>query len=369
VPSRSVVVFGDDRAALAVAGGLALAGHDVVLWESPSADIPVAVPCERPLIRLSGAGGEREATLAAATSDPFEALAAGDVLLTCASPHGLSAVADQVLPLIEPRHTMVLLAGGLHPLAAAKWLHDRGRSGLPTLVASDTAPFAGLSFAGDRLHIAAAAAHVGFGVFPACRTEATIAVLADLFPGATAHAHVLAAALATVEPMLRATALLMNLGAVERPRAGFSLFEDGFTQGVTRVAEALDGERLALGTALGLDLPVAAEALHAWGLSPDGDLWAAVNGSFALTQASDADLSVAGRLAADVAFGLRAWVELADQLDVPAPLARSLMELFKAAMSVGLADSGWSLDDLGIAGMSGAALQRFLATGDDESAT
>ena len=368
VPDRSVVILGGDPIALAVAGRLALGGHRVVLWEAPSARASVAAPGERPQLTLSGAGGEAVATLAAATSDPFEALAAGDVLLTCAPLHPRSAFTDLLLPLVEPRHTLVLLPGSLSSLAHAKWLRDRGRGagGLPTLVESDTAPVVSHMVAPDGVHVSAVVANTGFGVFPACRTAGTMTVLQELFPGARAHVHVAAAALAAVVPFLRAPALVMNAAAGERPRAGLSLFEDAFTPGVGRVAEALDAERLALAAALGLDLPTAAEALHAWGLGPRGNLWATVNGSLALTRTPDTDAAPEERLVDEVAFGLRPWVELADQLGVPAPVCRSLVELCVVATGADQWAPGRSLDDLGIAGMSAAALGRFLDTGSDE---
>jgi len=363
---RSVVVLGGDYGALAVAGRLALDGHHVVLWEAPSSQGAGVSSSKRTRLTLSGVGGEAVATIATATSDPFEALAAGDVLLTCAPPHAQETLAGLVLPLVEPRHTLVLLSGGLSSLAHAKWLRDRGRVDLPTLVTSDTAPFLAYGLAPDRLRVTAVAANVGFGVFPSCRTDAAMAVLEDLFPGARAHAHVVAAALATLGPFLRAPALLMSIGITGRPRPGASLFDDAFTPAVARVAEALDGERLALAAALGLELPTAAESLHAWGLGPRGDLWSAVNGSFALTQTPDADARQAGWLADDATFGLRPWVELGEQLGVPMHLAGSLLALRDAAVEPDRRHPGWSLDDLGIAGMSSAALRDFLVTGSDE---
>jgi hypothetical protein len=368
VPSGAVVVLGGGGAGLALAGRLALDGHRVVLWEAPLGREPGVLPGECPQLRFGGAGGEAVATLAAATSDPFEAMAAGDVLLSCASPRERTGFTDLLLPLVEPRHTLVLMPGSLGSLAHAKWLRDRGRGagGLPTLVESDTPPLVGHALGPDRIQLSAIVANPGFGVFPACRTVAAMVMLRELFPGAQAYAHVVAAALAAVVPFLRAPASLMNAGALARTGAAFSLFEDGFTPGVARVAEALDAERLALAAALGLDLPAAAEALCAWGLGPRGDLWAAVNGSFALTRTPDSETTPADRLAGDVDYCLRPWVELADQLDVAAPPCRERVGGKDGATRPGRRQTGWSLDDLGIAGMTAAALGRFLDTGNDE---
>ena len=366
MPDGSVVVLGSDCASLALAGRLALDGHRVVLWEAPPGGGSVAAPRDSGL-RLEGAAGRGAVTLAAVTRDPFEAMAAGDVLLTCASLHERVMFNDLLRPLMEPRHTLVLMPGSLNSLAHAKWLRDHGRGvgGFPTLVESDAAPAVSHLSGPDRIYISSVVAAPGFGVFPASRTAATMDVLRQLFPGAQAHSHVIAAALAAVAPFLRAPALLMNWGAVERSRVSFSLFEDGFTPSVARVAEALDGERLALAVALGLHLPTAAEALYAWGIAPRGDLWAAVNGSYALTHSPDPEMP-ADRLAEDVGFGLRPWIELAGRLGVPMPVSRSLVGLCAVAIGPDRGRADWSLDDLGIAGMTAAALGRFLDTGNDE---
>ena len=368
MPSGSVVVLGGDCAGLAVAGRLARGGHRVVLWEAPPAAGPTAPPREHRQLRLSGAGGEAVAPLAITTSAPFEAMAAGDVLVTCASLHEQAVFNDLLLPLVEPRHMLVLLPGGLSSLAHAKWLRDRGRgvAGLPTLAESDTSPVVCHLVGPDHIHVSAVVDGPGFGVFPASRTAATMATLQELFPCSRAYPHVVAAALAAVASFLRAPALLMNAAVVEHAGAGFSPFRDGFTLGVSRVGEALDAERLALAAALGLDLPTAAEELCAWGIGPRGDLWAAVNGSFALTQVADPEATPLERLADDVGFGLRLWVELAGQLGVPAPVTRSLVELHAAAIGPDRRQMDRSLDDLGIAGMTAAALGRFLDTGNDE---
>ncbi len=365
MPSRTIVVVGGDTASLLVAAWLAAAGHQIVLWELRDGAMGPAGASAPGELMLSVAGRDTAVVFAGVTTDAFEALAAGDVVVTCAPPHAQQAFADAVLPLVEPRHLLVLPAGGLGSLACAKWLRDRGRWELPTFAESDTMPVLGDLEGPARLRVDAVASRLGFGVFPAERTAAARDPLVDLFPGARAHVHVLAAALAGVERFVRAPALVMNAGASERGGPPASLLADGFTREVARVAEALDGERCALARALGLDLPPAAEALCERGLSPGGDLWAAVHGSFALTRPPAAGVVPADLQADDVSFGVRLWVELGGALDVPMPVAGALLTLHDAARP----STGWAgrtLEDLGLAGLSGDALQRFLTTGTGE---
>jgi opine dehydrogenase len=375
VTSGTIVVLGSDAAGVAVAASLARDGREVVLWNGLLSPAAAARGCEGPSVRVRDIGGETVVKLAAVTTDLFAALAVGTVLVACTAPAAQAAFADFVLPLIEPRHTLVLPAGGLGSLFYAQWLHDRGRYTLPTFVETDMPPFVALHEAPDGVSILAAPAGLSAGVFPAQRTATALADVEHLLPGTRAAPHVLAAALAGVVPFLRAPALVLNAGAIERSLGRFALFEDGFTAGVARVAGVLDAERRAIGAALGLELPDAAAALHERGLSPLGDLWEAVNGSRALTyETAGEEATGAGPgsdPAAEAASILRQWVELAGLLGVDAPVAGGLLACGRAA-SAGVAagavapDAGRSLKDLGIAGMQPDALMRYLDTGSDE---
>lgn len=370
----TIVVLGATADALALAASLARDGREVVLWDGLPPAPAEGRGCLGYSIRLREPGGEFHVKLAAVTTDLFAALAVGDVLVACTAPCQQTAFAAHLLPLIEPRHTLILPAGGLASLRYAKWLRDRGWSALPTFVETDTVLLVAVREAPDGVRILATPTDPGVGVFPAERTEGTIPDVQRLFPGTRAVPHVLAAALAGVMPFLRAPALLLNAAVIERSRGGFALFEDGFTLGVARVAEALDAERRAIGAALRLDLADAAATLHELGLSPLGDLWEAVNGSHVLTRESvwgeEAGVALASG-PAEVAFILQPWVQIGSLLGVDVSVARGLLACAEAASAevrdgVAAQIPGWSLRDLGLDGMTADALTRFLETGRGE---
>jgi opine dehydrogenase len=285
------------------------------------------------------------------------------LLLVAEASHTDGALVDLVVPLLEPRHTLVLLAGGLGSLALAKWLRDRGRTDMPTLVESDGMHVLSGRVAADHVQVHAVVDRPGFGVFPSGRTSRTIDGLRCLFPGAHAHQNVVAAALASVTTFLRQATLLMNMATVERLGADHRVFDVGFTPSVARVVEALDRERLAIAAALELHLSPAAEALHERGLSPQGDLWAAVHGSYPLTRLPAAGTAVAGESLEEARRFFDVWVELAAKLDVPVPTYRALADLGRAVTGAGSAEAGSALESLGIAGMPVGGLVRFLETG------
>jgi hypothetical protein len=357
--SQRVVVAGTDDEALLVAGRLTLAGHEVVLLRS-AADAPWPGGADVAAgVRLRTPGGDRDLALAGVTSDPFEALAGCDAVLSCAPPHRLDTVTSLVLPLLEPGHVLVFLPGRLCSLAGAAWLRGRGRVDLPALVECDVAPFAGRRLVDGRLDLLSEAALPGFGVFPGGRASQAWPVLAELFPGAHLHPHVVAAALAAPQPFLRAAAGVVNAGAAGEP--GDAAIPLGFTPGVARLAGLLDRERLALARTLDLELPAAPDMLHRWGLAPLGDLWAAVNGSFVLAHATLGEGPPGAHLRDDLVFCLRPWIELATHLGVPMPLASSLLTVFEALAAE--EGGGWSLDDLGLAGLDAGGLLGYLESG------
>ena len=355
---RSVLCVGTHPESLLLGGCLTLAGHEVVLLETRPPGSKADAGAAGQSLRLLTASGEHEVRFAAVTSDPFEALGATDVVLICTPPHALSAVMALVLPLAEPHHTLVFLPGGLSGLACATWLRDRGRVDLPTLVGSDAAPFSGRVLADGRMEVLAATAMPGFGVFPARRADDVWPLLADLFPGAHLYPHVAAAALASPLSFVRAPALLLN---AEARTAGETAFAGGFTRGVARLAAALDAERLALGGALDLELASAPQTLSRWGIAPLGDLWATVHGSFVLTSAGASDEAAEDQLADDVRYCLRPLVDLADELGVPLPLTRALVTLGTALDGRG--EEGWSLSELGLAGLATAEFASYLQNG------
>ena len=156
----------------------------------------------------------------------------------------------------------------------------------------------------------------------------------------------------------------MNAGRIEHSRGELYFYEEGVTPGVVRVIETLDAERRGVAAALGLDLLPVAEAFHAAGFGPDGDLWATINGSFMLTQMK-APASLETRwLSEDLPFRLRTWVELGEHLGVSMPVARALVALGDAVMAADSWSMGRSLADLGLEGMSREKLEYYLVTGE-----
>ena len=156
----------------------------------------------------------------------------------------------------------------------------------------------------------------------------------------------------------------MNAGRVEHSRGEFYFYEEGVTPGVCNVIYALDGERRAIGKALGFDLTPVDEAFHRAGFGPRGDLWATINGSRMLTQLRAPGALDTRWLTEDVPYGLASWCSIAQQIGVPTPLMRSLVELASAVLGQDFWKSGRTVKELGIEGISKEELLRWAQIGE-----
>jgi opine dehydrogenase len=262
-----VVVLGADALGLALAADLALAGREVVLYETSEREALIAPIRERRRITVQRAGRAEVATLAVVTDDPFAALGAGDVLLATVPPDAQAAFAEFLLPLVEPRHLLVLCRGGLGSLAMARWLLLRGRQpgGLATFAETDLPPFVCRRTGPDTVAVHGAPSRIGLGVLPAVRTVAALRRLGETLPGVWAYPNVAAAGLGAVGDLVRAVTMVLNVGRGALREGEFLLYDEGLTPGAAAVTEALDAERRRIAAALGSAQRPIAQALAAAG--------------------------------------------------------------------------------------------------------
>jgi opine dehydrogenase len=166
-----------------------------------------------------------------------------------------------------------------------------------------------------------------------------------------------------MNPVVHPAGVLLNAGRIEYARGDFYFYEEGVTPSVCRLIEAVDRERRAIAQALAIDLSAVNEAFHAAGFGPQGDLWAAINGSRMLTQVRAPGSLDSRWLSEDVPYGLAAWAQLGEQFGVVTPILRALVEVASATAGVDFWKSARTPCDLGIAGLSREALLDYLQRG------
>lgn len=360
----AVVVAGAGAPGLALAAGLTRGGHRVILFETQARRERIEPLLDGGPITVLERHEVATVSPALATCDPFEAFAAADVLLVTVPPCERRAFGELLLPLVEPRHLLVVASGGLDALAFAHWLLARGRwiDSLATFAATDLEPYTCRRSGPVTVTVHGRAMPLGVGVFPASRTPTTLQLLEPLLGPLNAYPHAAAAGLCDAFALLRLCALVVNAARVERGAEPFLLYDDGFTPGVAAVVELLDAERRAVAAALGYAAPGVAEAITAAGLGPGGDLWTTVHASRVLSRVR-APRTLEGSWLRDGLAVVRAWEGLGEHLGVPVPGLAAVTRIAAALLGSGETDTEGAAEALGMDRMDRQELLLYLQAG------
>ncbi len=111
-------------------------------------------------------------------------------------------------------------------------------------------------------------------------------------------------------------------------------------------------------------MPGQAEALHAVGYGPKGDLWECLKGSKGLTPIKG-PTSLSNRyVSEDIPIGLVCWSQLGDMVGVPTPLMQATVEIGIAISGVNYWRVGRTLHRCGLSGMTADELVQYAETGE-----
>jgi len=357
-----ITVLGGGNTAFSLAANLALAGHEVLLWEHPDFAHTIEPIRESLTIHLEGEARTGAAKLAGVTLDPAEALGWSETVVCSVPSYAHRPFIEQLAPHFRPGQVVALLPGNLGTLAFGAALREAGVTGV-ILAESDTAPYVCRKTGPDRATIWGTVTGLGIGVYPASQTAEAMPALEALFPGARAYSHVLEAGLSAMNPVVHPPGVLLNAGRIERSRGEFWFYEEGVTPAVVRAIEAVDAERRAIGAAYGLSLMPVAEAFHAAGFGPRGDLWSVINGSRMLTALRAPGAVETRWLTEDVPYGLATWSLLGQRKGVATPTIDSMVTLTYAVLGRDCWAEARTLDQLGIADLDDSALLALIQHG------
>ena len=207
-----------------------------------------------------------------------------------------------------------------------------------------------------------------FAALPASRTTELADRIAPLFPNIAPVASVLETGLMNINAIIHPPGVLMNAGWTELTGGDFLFYKEAITPSVARVIEAVDGERLALAAALGVDVPAFIDYFCAAGLTSEAarqtrSIYRAMQES-APNRTIRAPASLVHRYVdEDVGYGLVPMSELARLAGVLTPTMDALVRLASTARGVDFRSAGLTLARMGLAGVSTSDLSRRVRDG------
>ena len=358
-----VAVAGGGHAAHALAGELGRQGHRVRMLEYPGRVSRLDEVRRSRAIHVLGCGRDQMAPIALVTTDASEALNGADMLVIAVPAFAHAAFAELTAPHLRAGQLVVVFTasfGGLEWVPAGS---DRGE--IPfTIVEADNLPFTARVTGPAEVTIHLDVPELKCSAFPASRNQSVETTLRGVFPQMRFCRDLLEPALCNMNGVVHPPALLLNIPRIDRSRGQpWWIWEVGLTPTVAAVIERSDSERLAIGRALGLELPPIAEIMWRSGYGPRGTIYEAINGCAAIRNVRGPTSLEHRWITEDIPYALRLWVDLARVCGVPCPTMTALTELACAATGRDFWEEGRTLASLRQDLSTVDALPGYLETG------
>jgi opine dehydrogenase len=250
-----VAVLGAGAIGFGGAAFLSERGHDPVLW-SPSGRRTVELAVGKPLIATGALEGTFTPRVAGSCE---EALADAQAIFVALPANGHRAVFDAAAPHIRPDQT-VIISGHLSfgALYLSRKLAERGISA--PIAAWGTTVTTGRQRSLTEVNLGLRA-KVDVATVPAKAAEDGLAVCRELFGDRfVPRADLLAIAVSNLNPQNHMGIALLNLTRMEKGEDWGQ--NANLTEALARLLDALDGERLAIARAIGVQVRTILEHYH-----------------------------------------------------------------------------------------------------------
>jgi opine dehydrogenase len=364
MPAR-VSVLGAGNGGCAIAADLARRGIACTLFDLPRFEAVVAPIREAGVLRLSGVLGDVTVAAPRVTTEIREALDDADVLLIVVPAFAQVTFAEACAPFLRDGQIAVLIPGSTGgALAFARALRREGAVEGVLVAETLSLPYACRKVEPTHVHVGGVKRNLPLAAFPARLTDRVLAALQPVFPGMlVAAAHVLETSLNNPNAMAHPVPALLNTGWIETTGGDFRFYTDGVSPSVARAMDALDRDRLAVVSALGLPPVPATE----W----DRRLYGLVGATtYELNRDSwvHRDIRAPGELRSrylteDVPFGLVPIASIARELGIATPTIDLVIDLASLLLDEDLRAAGRTAASLGLAGRTADQMIEFVEVG------
>jgi opine dehydrogenase len=250
-----VAVLGAGNGGLASAFDFAQHGHEVALYAPPEFGASVIAVDKAGGIASSG---DLEGFVAVryAGSDVAEALAGAELVLLVGPAYSTEPLATLAAPHLPDGAAVLICPGSCAGAIAFKRAVGLDLDGLRyTVGETSTLPYAvRITEPGVINVFLKLTAGLYLAGLPRSGTDRLHGLIKDVWPAVEKADSVFQTTLQNGNPVIHPAITLLNAGLLERTGGGFLFYEEGVTEGVGRLIEAVDKERLAIAGALGVTI-------------------------------------------------------------------------------------------------------------------
>ena len=351
-------VVGAGHGGLAMAGHLAIMGFRVALYNRTKDNLQ-GVRWHGG-IRVSGEvnGFGRVPTV---TSDIAEALADADVIMVVTPATAHATLAAWMGPHLRSGQLIILnpgrTGGALEFRAVLRAVNARSAV---VVAEAQTFIYTSRAISRSEARIFKIKHAVPLATRPACWIPPTLAVVRRAFPAFTAGTSVLSTSLENIGAIFHPALTILNAGWIEGTGGDFDYYLQGITPSIAKLLERIDGERIAVATALGVQTTSAREWLYRSYDSSGADLHAAIHNTRAYAGVR-APPTIAHRyIFEDVPMSLVPLSSLGKQFGIATPTIDMIIELGSILHGRDFRAEGRTVERMGVAGCTVKQIQQLV---------
>ncbi|WP_046866672.1 NAD/NADP-dependent octopine/nopaline dehydrogenase family protein [Microvirga massiliensis] len=345
----SSAVLGAGNGGLALAGDLALQGHDVRLYEHPDFSFSISELQRTPRLTLVDAQGREQTAILRKVGDDLDEALEGANLIHLVVPVSAQEVYFRMLlPRLGPDCTIVLWAGRLGSLRFKKLARQAGMAAEDAKIAEvNTLPYGCRRIGERQVRIAFRALKMFATGIPHESTRESLQPLQSTFPNITIVKSAIEVALRNSSMLVLGIGPLLNVGAIEAMQGNFALFRDGMTSGVRRTVRAAHYEFIEVGRAWGVDIAPYPEEVYEHPTSVEGANFRDTSGGYdGFALLTGPDRLFHRYTVENVRYGFAIIAELGRVKGVVTPTLDALTHLADTICGREFSSIGWKLEDL-----------------------
>lgn len=358
---RKITVMSAGNGGQALAGDLALRGHEVTLFEHPLFSATIDA------IRARGNTIEMEnkitgtAHLRNTTINAEEALKDAEIIYFTAPSFAQDAFFDITLPYFKDGQILVLSPGNYGTFALKKAFEESGKKVI--VGETDNLPYACAAIEPGRVNVRGVKNPVTLAVLPNSRYDIVDEIMKDAFCTPYKKGlNVLQTSMSNTNMIVHCIPMLMNAGRIENTKGNFRFYFDGMPSSVCRAMEAVDEERMAVGEAFGLNLTSTVETIKTQYHVQGEDLYSVIQANPAFGgDKPDAPKTLDHRfLTEDTPFSAVPLIELGRLAGIDVSTLEAVVQLCGVAMARNYFKTGMSLEKMGLEGKSVTEIKEIL---------
>ncbi len=362
---KKVAVLGAGNAGCTFSGHLGMKGFKVRLFEYPRYKANIEGIIEKGGVEVTGAvQGFGKMELASTSMD--EVVSEADLILVPVPAFAHEVIMSDLSQYLEDGQIIVFLPGNYCSIRFHNLLRERGIKKNILIAETNSMLYACRSIGPAKVHIRSIKNQLPLAALPAIHTGQVVNALNQCINNFVPGSNVLEISLGNLNCVVHSPTAILNAGRIENVKEGFDFYCEGMTESVTRVIEAVDHERLLVGSKLSLKLSSLKKTFIEYYNLRGKDLHELLTTSPIHANAGSPESLKDRYLSEDVPFGLVPISSLGKYLGCPTPNTDALIQLASTLNQTDYLAEGITMEKLQLTDLSLAEMKGFIEQGLDQ---